>query len=299
MRQDPPWPQDPRWPDDPGSGRGQPDPRQQRPAPPPGGAGEGAQWQGYPPPDPYQRGGYPPQNPQQGGYPPPDPYQRGGYPPQNPNYGGNQGYYPPTEPFNPPVVPPSQGWAAPQRPIARPRPQRWPEPGQPSARYAPAQRVVVTHERARRRHAFGWSLPIEHIVLAAGLVMLALALTQPWGVDARGNEITLTPTTTTIATYAIGASVVLGALLVLLNKRMGCMALIGCLGLFLVPLIVAAGIGGFVAFTNLPAMPHHLSPQNIQATNRGFYLWWGGLAVVLAGLFLQVITHKRKGLLGI
>jgi hypothetical protein len=181
-------------------------------------------------------------------------------------------------------------------------PPRWGTP-------APIERPVFAEEppapqRAAReaprhqRHVFGWSLPIEHIVLAAGIVGMFLALTQPWGADAHGNALYLSAITYRAGYYAIGGLAVLGGLLALLNRRMGCLALLGCLGLFALPIVLAATVGGIEVFTQLHVVPH-LTTANVQGTNRGFFLWWGGLAVTIAGLFFEVITHRRKGLLGI
>jgi hypothetical protein len=144
----------------------------------------------------------------------------------------------------------------------------------------------------------GWSLPIEHLTLAAGIFAMYLALTQPWGVAPDGTAIMLTPGAYQAAVYTTGALTVLGGLLVLLNKRMGCLALVGCLTLFAIPILVAATLGGIEVFTQLHVVPH-LSPTNVKVTNRGFFLWWGGLAVTLIGLLFEVVTHRRKGIIGI
>ena len=116
--------------------------------------------------------------------------------------------------------------------------------------------------------------------------------------DAHGQRILLEGVPRQAALYATLGLTGLGAALVLLNKRMGCFALIGCLGLFVVPLLVAATVGGFTVLTQLHVIPH-IALNNVQANNLGFFLWWGGMAVTLVGLLLQVITHRRKGLIGI
>jgi hypothetical protein len=166
----------------------------------------------------------------------------------------------------------------------------------PAADHAPAPRRQ-THPRARR-HVFGWSLPIEHIVLAAGIVGMFLSLTQPWGTDATGKRIMLMPPASQAAYYVLIALAALGGLLVLLNRRMGCLAMIGCLGLLAVPILAAATIGGIEVFTQLHVIPH-ITPANVKVTNRGFFLWWGGLAVTLVGVLFEIITHRKRGLLGI
>ncbi len=244
--------------------------------PPPSGSPRIDPPPGYGPP-PYGSPGY---DPAPGYGPPPnDPYQRG-----YDQRGYDRAYD--TEDATRPQVVPSQ----------RIRPPTWQVPESPPP---PAyERSRQPARRAEHHHAFGWSLPIEHIVLAAGVVAMLVALSQPWGIDGQGHNITLSALATRIGTYTVGALAVLGGLLVLLNKRMGCFALIGCLGLFLIPLFLAAGIGGFEILTQLHVIPH-LTPANVKVTNRGFFLWWGGMAVLLIGLLLQLVTHRRKGLIGI
>lgn len=149
-----------------------------------------------------------------------------------------------------------------------------------------------------RRHVFGWSLPIEHIVLAAGIVGMFLSLTQPWGTDAAGHRITLMPPASQAAYYVLIALAALGGLLALLNRRMGCLAMIGCLGLLAIPILAAATIGGIEVFTQLHVIPH-ITSTNVKVTNRGFFLWWGGLGVTLVGILFEIITHRKRGLLGI
>ncbi len=278
MSQDPRWPGQPDpWSDPATSPWTRPayDPRYPPPGPDPsGGAGYG----GLPPLDPAPGYGPPPygaprNDPAPGYGPPPiDPYQRGYDRPYD------------VEDATRPQVVPGQ----------RIRPPTWQVPEPPPA----YERSRQPARRAEHRHAFGWSLPIEHIVLAVGIVAMLLALSQPWGIDGQGHNITLSALATRIGTYTVGVLAVLGGLLVLLNKRMGCLALIGCLGLFLIPLFLAAGIGGFEILTQLHVIPH-LTPANVKFTNRGFFLWWGGMAVLLIGLLLQLVTHRRKGLIGI
>ncbi len=194
-----------------------------------------------------------------------------------------------------------------QRESAYAPPPRWGTP-QPIVRpsrddedFAP--RSAAAPREARRREAhhrlhLGFSLPIEHIVLGAGIVGMFLALSQPWGVDARGHAIFLPDIAYHAAYYTVGGLTVLSGLLVLLNRRMGCLAMIGCLGLFVIPLAVAATIGGIEVLTQLHVVPH-LTSANVKTTNRGFFLWWGGMAVTLIGLLFEVITHRKKGLIGI
>ncbi|MBF6592726.1 MAG: hypothetical protein IVW57_19620 [Ktedonobacterales bacterium] len=223
----------------------------------------------YPPPaEPF----YPPAGPR---YPEPNyPTEPQRHPTGQPAYGGypGQGYAPQQYP--------PQGYAPRQPMYAQPAPQ--PERG---------------HEHLQR-HRFGWSLPVEHLVLAAGIVAMFLALTQPWGVDATGRPILLSDLSYQVAYYTIGALTVLSGLLVLLNRRMGCLAFAGCLALFVIPLLVAASIGGFEILTSLRVIPQ-LTPDAVKATNRGFFLWWGGLAVMVVGLLFEIITHRRKGIIGI
>jgi hypothetical protein len=185
---------------------------------------------------------------------------------------------------------PPPRWGTPQ-PIAR--------PGHNDEDFAP--RGAASQEAPRReqhRRHIGFSLPIEHIVLGAGIVGMFLALSQPWGVDAQGHAIFLPSIAYRAAYYTVGGLTVLSGLLVLLNRRMGCLAMIGCLGLFIIPLAVAATLGGIEVLTQMHVVPH-LTPANVKVTNRGFFLWWGGLAVTIVGLLFEVITHRKKGLIGI
>ncbi len=179
-------------------------------------------------------------------------------------------------------------------------PARWDSPAIHDLDTGRVASVRAPRERATpaRRGRGGWSLPIEHIVLAAGVLAMYLALSQPWGMDPQGKRVFLEGIPRQAALYATLGLTGLGAALVLLNKRMGCFALLGCLGLFVIPLLVAATVGGFTVLTQLHVIPH-IAIDNIQANNRGFFLWWGGMAVTLVGLALQVITHRRKGLIGI
>ncbi len=290
-------------------------------APPGYGSGGGYDApRGYQPPNYPSPQGFPAPNypPQQNYAPTPQNYTpQPGYDPPAP-YGSPGSYGPPPAPANygprgtdyrsdysgsaPQYQAPRQGEYA--APVSRPNapPPRWGTPA-PIERPTfvedpPATHRPVREAAHRQRHAFGWSLPIEHIVLAAGIVGMFLALTQPWGVDAHGNTIYLSALTYRAGYYTIGGLAVLGGLLALLNRRMGCLAMIGCLGLFVIPIVVAATVGGIEVFTQLHVVPH-LTSANVQGANRGFFLWWGGLAVTIVGLLFEVITHRRKGLLGI
>ena len=283
-----------------------------------------AQGSGYPP----QRPNYPPSGPS---YPP----QGSSYPPQRPDYpptnapGYDDGRYgPPQRPDPPPQ------WASPTPSRPRPGdnggygppsrqmtgnggyaqdrayptssrynepPSRWDRPAVHDIDTEQVARVRPAHERAApasHAHKRGWSLPIEHIVLAAGVLAMYLAISQPWGVDTAGHRIFLSATARQAALVATLGLTGLGGLLILLNKRMGCFTLIGCLGLFALPLLVAATVGGFTVLTQLHVVPQ-IALSNIHANNRGFFLWWGGMVVTIAGLLLQFITHRRKGLIGI
>jgi hypothetical protein len=120
-----------------------------------------------------------------------------------------------------------------------------------------------------------------------------LALSQPWGSDAQGHAIYLSPIAHQAAYYTLAGMSILGGLLVLLRQRLGCLFFVGCLGLFAIPLLVAATLGGIEVLTQLHVVPH-ITPENVKMTNRGFFLWWGGLAVTLVGLLFEVLTHRRK-----
>ena len=150
----------------------------------------------------------------------------------------------------------------------------------------------------RSRRGRGWSLPIEHIVLGAGVAALWFALTQPWGMQ-HGVPVILSGHSLQAATIVDWAMTGLSALLILLNKRMGCTALLGCLGIFIIPLVVAAAVGGFTVFSQLHVIPTITQQTVLAASDRGFFLWWGGIAGCIIGLFLQLVTHRRKGIIGI
>ena len=242
------------------------------------------------PSDPWDAtAAYPPQRPPDPRYPPSNrPRERNEDADYAP-YGGSsyqRGNYPPTPPQSPYGAPSNYG-----------PPPAWNMP----APVAPLPTAATERTTPRHReppHRLGWSLPIEHIVLAAGLVGMFLALSQPWGSDVHGNAIYLGSIAYRAAYYTLGGLTVLGGLLVLLNRRMGCLAFAGCLMLFMIPIVVAASVGGIETLTQLHVIPH-LTPENVKITNRGFFLWWGGLGVTIIGLLFEVITHRRKGLIGI
>jgi hypothetical protein len=312
-----------------GRGYGPPDPRGNgySPAPGNGAPGYGRRDGGYSPPDQGNYGAPPPRDPRYQQFPPDG--RDAGYRPPGGYAGGAASDQPYQSPYPPATQRPTNSrpngsgaqrsqWddvgvhddptarLAAQEYVAQPRwgtpaPIRRPTQTERDdmADLPPASAAAAPRRQTRpRRHVFGWSLPIEHIVLAAGVVGMFLSLTQPWGTDATGKRIMLMPPASQAAYYVLIALAVLGGLLALLNRRMGCLAMIGCLGLLAVPILAAATIGGIEVFTQLHVIPH-ITPTNVKLTNRGFFLWWGGLAVTLVGVLFEIITHRRRGLLGI
>jgi hypothetical protein len=268
----------------------------------------------WPPYDPYHSPRRPAQDPDPEATPPmgtpvvprqPSPWGDPATPPAwNPGYtppSGTPPRRPPPDPYGPTTAYPQ--WREPRQPPETPQSRGtmppWPASLPEQSAPTPPEYAAPSRTRPREhRKSTGWSLPIEHIVLGMGIVGMLLALSQPWGVDARGHLILLSATSRQIAGYTVGGFAVLGGLLALLNRRMGCLAMIGCLGLFIIPILAAAAIGGFEILTQVHVIPH-LTPAGVHQTNRGFFLWWGGLAVTLAGLLLEVVTHRRKSGLGI
>jgi len=155
------------------------------------------------------------------------------------------------------------------------------------AAYAGGQQRIA--RRSRNRDGLG--LPVEHFVLGVGIAALLIATTQPWGTDNKGSTISLN----THAAYVVVIMFAgLSTLLILLNKRMGLLTLLGFLAFFVVPLVLAAAIGGSIVLAQLPVVPPITNPVELSSWDRGFFIWWGGILVVMVGLALEVILHRKK-----
>jgi hypothetical protein len=149
--------------------------------------------------------------------------------------------------------------------------------------------------RSHKRRSPGWNLPLQHIVLVTGIAALLIATTQPWGTDKQGNTITLN----TNAAYVVVAMIAgLSMLLILLNKHMGLLAMLGFLAFFAVPMVLAAAIGGSIVLAQLPVVPPITNPIELSSWDRGFYIWWGGILFVMVGLALELMMHRKKQNLG-
>ncbi len=282
-QQQPPWAGQPGW-------GGQPGPfRDSRPSGPNRGQG-GAPFQEPIPSRPYRT---------QAAGPYRDPVPSGPY--QTRTAAPGTGYYPPAGAYSEAM--PSRAYRDPSRaqPIYRPEasvPYRYRSPASPSAiatqqgseaAYAAGQEHIA--RRSRRRGSSSWNLPVEHIVLGAGIVALLLATTQPWGTNNAGHNTALN----TQAAYVVIAMIAgLSTLLMLLNKRVGLLAVSGFLAFFVVPLVLAAAIGGSITLARLPIVPPIINPVDLSSWDRGFYIWWAGILFVMVGLALELMVPRKK-----
>lgn len=306
-------------------------------------------------PDPYQpapdygQAGYGPEYDQdqnrsgQGGYGPSrgtDAWPGGGA--YDPGYG-----QPPAPAYTPPP-PAYPGGRPPQWPGAQPPPSRrdaYPDQGwqaggaAPGAypqrpAYAPAPRAERA-ERAPERHhpsIVGRALPhlpIAHVILVAGLVAMAYAISQQWGTTAAGTPLFVkdfgsiqlnhgTGVDTSgiavhAATFLVIAAAVLSAVMVLfnlvltlINKVIGVVGLGGCATLLFFPvlwgtatllfvvLLGAVGFAGLGALDKLPIVASHsISTVQVQHYALGYYLWCGGAAAVFVGMLGELVMRRR------
>lgn len=291
-------------------------------------AGQGQTWGGdapqpYPPsPSGYPQG-YPPAPPYGGGgqaiygdpIPPGPARERGGRPPQWPDererratqqyqqqsYAGAGSPYP--APAAPPVVAP------------RPRAQEY-TPAAPARHHADGEHIPLPH------------FHIAHVFLIVGVVCMWIALGQQWGTDASGGTIFVrsfaSPRLGTqgvdigelayragsgivIACAVLGAAlIVVNTLIALVNRALGIIGLSGCATLIAFPLVwglatllfggllLAAGFGGLGALSQLPIVHDYaLANTIIKQPTFGFYLWWGGIAAAFIGMLGQLVIRRR------
>jgi hypothetical protein len=274
--------------------------------------------------EPY---GPPPAAPDYGTPPPFKPERppySGGQTPQWPGPGYDRPQRPPQPPYAP-QQPPGYPHELPRyAPAAPPAPRRYTPP--PQQQYAPASR------REERRPAHKPRslphLPIAHVFLIAGILAMAYAISQPWGVDANGAQVFVRDFGSSrlsnagidggtlalrAATGIVVAAAVLSAALILLNtvvtilnKALGVVGLSGCASLAFFPilwggatlltlvLLAAAGFAGLGALSHLPTVASHgFSVVSVQQNGIGFYLWCGGIGSVFIGMLGQLMLRRR------
>ncbi len=165
--------------------------------------------------------------------------------------------------------------------------------------YTPFGQSEQRSSRQNRKQSPSFRLPLQHLLLAAGIGMLYASLTQPWGYGEKGNLITLSKTLVQAGTIDAAAFTVLAALLMLLHSRMGCFAMLGCLGLFLLPILGIMTIGSIVIYTQLHAVPVITEANALKPAYRGLYLCLGGIVIIAIGLLLETLTRRKKGFLSL
>ena len=314
----------------------------------------------YPQRQPGARESYPPVPNNGGGYgvnqhggfgnAPTERMPDGGYGPPGPGGSPDYGSPPPFEPQRPPYpggpAPqwPAPGYGHPQQPI-QPQPA-WPpvEPQYAPTPQAPAQRRYTPQpqyapqppayqeryeeRRPARKPRSLPHLPIAHVFLAAGIAAMALAISQPWGLDAGGAQVFVRDFGSSrlsgagidagalavrAATGIVFAAAVLSAGLILLNtlvtvlnKVLGVIGLSGCASLAFFPvlwggatlltltLLAAAGFAGLGALSQLPVVASHgFSVVSVEQHGIGFYLWCGGIGATFIGMLGQLVLRRR------
>jgi hypothetical protein len=266
------------------------------------------------------------------------PYWRDGSPgsPQNPNsmptdpntvpgagdrYDG--GYYP-EYPGYPGGQPPR--WPTPQQPAPPPvAPRPRPEPPASMQQYQPAYQAPA----ARTQGGISLPhLPIAHVILVLGIAVMALALTQAWGVDAAGTAIYIRDFNNArfqshgvdvgalaleTARFLVVAIAVLGAVLIfsnvvttVLNKVLGVIGVPGCASMLFFPvlwgaalllfvvLLAAVGFAGLGHLSNLPLVADHgFAIAGVAHHALGFYAWCAGIVAVFIGMLGQLALRRR------
>jgi hypothetical protein len=249
-------------------------------------------------------------------YTPPPPAYPGGRPPQWP------GAQPPPSRRD---AYPDQGWQAGAAP-----PGAYPQ--RPAYAPAPAQRGAAERVPERRRALVGRALPhlpIAHVILVAGLVAMAYAISQQWGTTTagaplfvkdfgsiqlnHGTGVDTSGIAVHAATFLVIAAAVLSAVMVLfnfvltlINKVIGVVGLGGCATLLFFPvlwgaatllfvvLLGAVGFAGLGALDKLPIVASHsISTVQVQHYALGYYLWCGGAAAVFVGMLGELVMRRR------
>ncbi len=269
------------------------------------------------------------------------PFQPPAYAPDPMQYpaGGHAAHWPtPQAPIGPvgPAGPVQQRPPQPPPPPARPRyqappkaPRRPPEYDDYDARPARQQYAAQPAGHARHRSPAGISLPhlpIAHIILVVGVLVMGFALSQAWGVAADGTAVYIRDFTNAriqqtagvdtgalavkTANFLFGAVVVLSAVLILfnlvvtlLNKIIGlsgCATLLffpvlwGAATLLFIVLVAAAGFAGVGSLGNLPLVRDHgFAIATVAHHAIGFYAWCGGIVAVFIGMLGQLALRRR------
>ncbi len=165
--------------------------------------------------------------------------------------------------------------------------------------YTPFGQSEQKSGRQSRKHKSSFRLPLQHLLLAAGISMIYVSLAQPWGYGANGKLIFLNNTLVRAGTIDVAVFAALAALLILLHSRMGCFAMLGCLGLFLLPSVAIVAIGSIAIYTQMHAFPVLSEANALKPAYRGLYLGIGGAITIAAALLLETLTRRKKGFLGL
>lgn len=225
----------------------------------------------------------------------------------------------------PPSPPPA--WPGPQE---RGYPQA-PAPARVRTAVAqePAPRVVYRDRPAQAHHRR--LLPrfhIAHIILFAGVALLAVALTRAWGTAADGTEIfvrsftlprlggnarqvgaaamrTATTLVAAVGVLALALFLVNG-IVTLLNKIIGIIGLSGLASILFFPVLwgvallmfaalaLAAGFGGLGALSQLPIVQSHgFAEIAVKSPALGYYLWWAGIGAAFIGTLGELLMKRR------
>lgn len=228
-------------------------------------------------------------------------------------------YQPPgMPPAAPPIAPP----VAPQLPAPLPA-QRLPAP---APRRTSRPRVLAPAPAAPRPGRLRRWVPLPHTLLLLGVALLLLATYLPWGVDASGNLIMLQTAGvqslpnqdggTTAAQVAYNIITVVGGLSVamLLSNAVlsglhrllgrGCFAksftalfypILIALGVaLLIAEALAAGFGGISALAQIPAAQSYgVAGLSLAHHELGYYLWYTGIMVNVAGMLGELVVWRR------
>jgi hypothetical protein len=166
------------------------------------------------------------------------------------------------------------------------------------------------------------------VILGLGIVALAVALTQAWGVNANGTAIYIQDFTNArfqshgvdvgalaleTARFLVIVTAVLGAVLIffnsaitLLNKLLGVVGLPGCATMLFFPvlwgaalllfvaLLAAVGFAGLGHLSNLPVVADHgFAIAGVAHHTLGFYAWCAGIVAVFIGMLGQLALRRR------
>ena len=194
----------------------------------------------------------------------------------------------------------------------------------PQSPYAPPRDMRVYEAVKRHLPRFH----IIHVVLLAGVGMLWLSITQPWGRNAADAPIYIqdfsiprisdpsvdigqlaSQTATSIAVAAVIMAVALlmiNVIYALLKRllhrlRMTTLATVLFIPIFalltlllLADLALAAGFGGLSFLSQLPFVRDHgFASVGVAHAAIGFYLWWIGIGATLIGTLGEIFIDRR------